>query len=66
MREPDGERERDMCCRRIDRDMYWEKREEVNEISKKNFDIDVRTVSHLRLYCSFMPKFLRFEIPDED
>ena len=46
--------------------MYWEKREKVNEINKKKFDIDVRIVSHLRLYCSFMPKCLRFEIPNED
>ena len=59
-------REREICVADGERDMYWEKREKVNEISKKNFDIDVRTVSHLRLYCSFMPKFLRFEIPDED
>ena len=35
----------------------------VNKISKKNYSIDVRTVSYLRRYCSGVPKFLAFDTP---
>ena len=37
----------------------------VNKISKKNYSIDVRTVSYLRRYCSGVPKFLAFDTPYE-
>ena len=46
--------------------MCWEESERVNKVSKIFVGIDVRTVSYLRVYYSLMPKFLRFEIPDED
>ena len=46
--------------------MCWEEGEKLNKVSKIFVGIDVRTVSYLRVYYSLMPKFLRFEIPDED
>ena len=37
----------------------------VNKISKRNYSIDVRTVSYLRRYCSGVPKLLAFNTPHE-
>ena len=37
----------------------------VNKIIKRNYSIDVRTVSYLRRYCSGVPKFLVFGTPHE-
>jgi len=45
--------------------MCWEEREKVNKIRIKNFVIFVRTISYLRVYCSSMPKVLRFKISYE-
>ena len=58
--------EREICVAYGEKDMCWEEREKVNKVSKIFVGIDVRTVSYLRVYYSLMPKFLRFEIPDED
>ena len=37
----------------------------VNKIIKRNYSIDVRTVSYLRWYCSGVPNFLTFGTPYE-
>ena len=37
----------------------------VNKIIKRNYSIDVRTVSYLRWYCSGVPNFLAFGTPHE-
>ena len=37
----------------------------VNKIIKRNYSIDVRTVSYLRRYYSGVPNFLAFGTPHE-
>ena len=51
------ERERELCCRRRERYVLGGERK-VNKIIKRNYSIDVRTVSYLRWYCSGVPNFL--------
>ena len=35
----------------------------INKISKRNYSIDICTVSYLRRYCSGVSKFLTFDTP---
>ena len=37
----------------------------INKISKRNYSIDICTVSYLRRYCSGVSKFLTFDTPHE-